>query len=56
MPAVQSQADDYLAVSPLFITIELLIPLNAEVNALSPHKLRESAGDYLKINMNFILL
>jgi len=55
-PAVQSQAEDYLAVSPLFITIELLIPLNAEVNALSPHRLRESAGDYLKINMNFILL
>ena len=31
--------NDYLAISPLFSTIELLIPLGAEFNALSPHKL-----------------
>jgi len=40
----QSSPDDYLALSPLFITIELLITLGAEFNALSPHKLRETAG------------
>ena len=31
--------DDYPALSPLFSNIELLIPLGAEFNALSPHKL-----------------
>jgi len=40
-----SSPDDYPALSPLFSTIELLIPLGAEFNALSPHKLWESVGD-----------
>ena len=35
----RSWYNDYLAISPLFSTIELLIPLGAEFNALSPHKL-----------------
>jgi len=30
--------DRYPTLSPLFITNELLIPLGAEFNALSPHK------------------
>jgi len=34
-----SSPDGYPALSPLFSTIELLIPLGAEFNALSPHKL-----------------
>jgi len=38
-----SSPDDYLALSPLFITIELLIPLGAEFNALSPHEVWETA-------------
>ena len=36
---------DGYALYPLFSTIELLIPLGAEFNALSPHKLWESVGD-----------
>ena len=35
----QSSPDGYPPLSPLFSTIELLIPLGAEFNALSPHKL-----------------
>jgi len=55
---IQPSPDDYLALSTRFIAVEPLIPLGAEFNALSPLKLRESAGDTicLKINMNFILL
>ena len=30
-----------IALSSTFITVELLIPLGAEFNALFPHKLRE---------------
>ena len=36
----KSSPDDYLARYPVFITIELLIRLDAEFNFLSPHKLR----------------
>jgi len=35
----KSSPGGYPALSPLFSTIELLIPLGAEFNALSPHKL-----------------
>jgi len=52
-----SSPDDYLALSPLFIIFELLIPFGAEFNALSPHKhMTNCCCLCLKINATFILL
>jgi len=49
--------EDYLALSPLFVDIDLLIPLDAEFYALSPGIFSYTANAfYLQKNVSFVLL
>ena len=49
--------DSYLALTPLFVDMDFLVPLDADFYALSPRSVSKTASAfYLQKNASFILL